>query len=155
MQPVIMVNEKAYQVDIDPQMPLLWYLRDHLGLMGTKYCCGVAECGACTVHVNGEAVLSCVTPVEDVFDLNVTTIEGLKGHLADALFTAWNTEDVPQCGYCQPGQIMTAAAFLSRHPNPTDARIDAAMSGVLCRCGTYLAIRRAIHRVAERLNHER
>jgi aerobic-type carbon monoxide dehydrogenase small subunit (CoxS/CutS family) len=149
--PSIRVNGKSYEAAIDPQTPLLWYLRDHLGLMGTKYSCGIAECGACTVLVDGRAVLSCVTPLEDVFETDVVTIEGLAGLVADALFEAWITEDVPQCGYCQPGQIMTAAAFLSRIPKPTDTQIDDAMSGVLCRCGTYPAVRKAIHRAAGRL----
>lgn len=151
MSSVVIVNGKTRYVDIDPQMPLLWYLRDQLQLTGTKYCCGVAECGACTVHVDGAPVLSCVTPVQDCFGQNITTIEGLTGHLAKALFAAWNLEQVPQCGYCQPGQIMTAAALLSRHPDPTDTQIDAAMSNVLCRCGTYPAIRRAIHQAAKNL----
>lgn len=149
--PSINVNGRRYEVAIDPQTPLLWYLRDHLGLMGTKYSCGIAECGACTVHVDGAAVLACVTPLEEVFGTEVTTIEGLAGGLADTLFEAWSAEDVPQCGYCQPGQIMTAAAFLSRSPKPTDAQIDDAMSGVLCRCGTYPAVRKAIHRAAGKL----
>ncbi len=145
------VNGKTYLVEVDLQTPLLWYLRDHLGLMGTKFSCGIAECGACTVHVDGEAVLSCVTPVEEVMGREITTIEGLTGKVADALFEAWVEEDVPQCGYCQPGQIMTAAAFLKDHHNPTDAQIDDAMSVVLCRCGSYQAVRRAIHRAAERI----
>jgi aerobic-type carbon monoxide dehydrogenase small subunit (CoxS/CutS family) len=149
--PSIKVNGKPYEIVIDPTTPLLWYLRDYLGLMGTKYSCGIAECGACTVHVDGEAVLSCVTPLEEVFGTDITTIEGLSGNVADTLFDAWTMEDVPQCGYCQPGQIMTAAAFLSRSPKPTDAQIDDAMAGVLCRCGTYPAIRKAIHRAARRL----
>lgn len=149
--PSINVNGRRCEVAIDPQTPLLWYLRDHLGLMGTKYSCGIAECGACTVHVDGAAVLACVTPLEEVFGTEVTTIEGLAGGLADTLFEAWSAEDVPQCGYCQPGQIMTAAAFLSRSPKPTDAQIDDAMSGVLCRCGTYPAVRKAIHRAAGKL----
>jgi aerobic-type carbon monoxide dehydrogenase small subunit (CoxS/CutS family) len=119
--------------------------------MGTKYSCGIAECGACTVHVDGEAILSCVTPLEEVLGMDVTTIEGLAGPVAEVLFEAWTTEDVPQCGYCQPGQIMTAAAFLSRKSKPTDGEIDDAMSGVLCRCGTYPAVRKAIHRAAGRL----
>ena len=149
--PSINVNGRIYEIEIDPQTPLLWYLRDHLGLMGTKYSCGIAECGACTVHVDGEAVLSCVTPLEDVFGMRVTTIEGLAGNVADTLFDAWTAEDAPKCGYCQPGQIMTAAAFLSRSQKPTDAQIDEAMSGVLCRCGTYPAVRNAIHRAVRKL----
>ena len=145
------VNGKNHPVSIDLQTPLLWYLRDHLGLMGTKACCGIAECGACTVLVDGQAMLSCVTPLEDVIGASVTTIEGLSGQIGQALFDAWIAESVPQCGYCQPGQIMTAAALLLEFPNPTDEQIDRAMAGVLCRCGTYAAVRRAIHRASGRM----
>ena len=147
----IKVNGTAYKLNIDPETPLLWVLREHLGLNGTKYCCGIAECGACTIHVDGEAVLSCAIAVGEVENSDITTIEGLKGKVAGALRQAWIEEDVPQCGYCQPGQIMTAAILLSEKPNPTDADIDEAMSGVLCRCGTYQAIRRAIHRAARQV----
>jgi aerobic-type carbon monoxide dehydrogenase small subunit (CoxS/CutS family) len=145
------VNGAAYRLDIDPETPLLWVLREQLGLTGTKYSCGIAECGACAVHVNGDVVHSCTITVGEVEDSEITTIEGFKGKVADALRRAWIQEDVPQCGYCQPGQIMTAAALLSEKPNPTDDDIDAAMSGVLCRCGTYPAIRRAIRRAAREI----
>jgi len=145
------VNGSAYKLNIDPETPLLWVLREHLGLIGTKYSCGIAECGACAVHIDSEVVLSCTLSVGEVADSEVTTIEGFKGKVADALRQAWIQEDVPQCGYCQPGQIMTAAALLSEKPNPTDDDINEAMSGVLCRCGTYQAIRRAIHRAAQEI----
>ena len=145
------VNGSAYKLDIDPETPLLWVLREHLGLIGTKYSCGIAECGACSVHVDGEVVLSCTIPVGEVEDSEITTIEAFKGKVAYALRQAWIEEDVPQCGYCQPGQIMTAAALLFEKPNPTDADINEALSGVLCRCGTYQAIRRAIHRAAQEI----
>lgn len=145
------VNGFAYKLNIDPETPLLWVLREHLGLIGTKYSCGIAECGACTVHVDGEVVLSCTIPVGEVEDSEITTIEAFKGKVANALRQAWIEEDVPQCGYCQPGQIMTAAALLFEKPNPTDADINKALSGVLCRCGTYQAIRRAIHRAAQEI----
>ena len=142
------VNGTIHQLEVDPGTPLLWVLREQLGLPGSKFSCGIGECGACTVHVDGKPTLSCVTPVGDVSGKDVTTIEGLKGPLADALRHAWIEEDVPQCGYCQPGQIMSAAALLASKPRPSDADIDVALSGVLCRCGTYPAIRRAIHRVS-------
>jgi len=142
------VNGTIHQLEVDPGTPLLWVLREQLGLPGSKFSCGIGECGACTVHVDGKPTLSCVTPVGDVSGKDVTTIEGLKGPLADTLRHAWIEEDVPQCGYCQPGQIMSAAALLASKPRPSDADIDAALSGVLCRCGTYPAIRRAIHRVS-------
>ncbi len=142
------INGNTLRLDVDPDTPLLWVLRENLSLTGTKYSCGIGECGSCTVHVNGETVRSCVTPVSDVQGTNITTIEGLTGDVADALFEAWTEEDVPQCGYCQPGQIMTAAELLKARPNPDDADIDVAMSGVLCRCGTYRHIRRAVHRAA-------
>jgi len=145
------VNGSAYKLDIDPETPLLWVLREHLGLIGTKYSCGIAECGACSVHVDGEVVLSCTIPVGEVEENEITTIEAFKGKVAYALRQAWIEEDVPQCGYCQPGQIMTAAALLFEKPNPTDADINEALSGVLCRCGTYQAIRRAIHRAAQEI----
>ena len=145
------VNGFAYKLNIDPETPLLWVLREHLGLIGTKYSCGIAECGACSVHVDGEVVLSCTIPVGEVEDNEITTIEAFKGKVAYALRQAWIEEDVPQCGYCQPGQIMTAAALLFEKPNPTDADINEALSGVLCRCGTYQAIRRAIHRAAQEI----
>jgi aerobic-type carbon monoxide dehydrogenase small subunit (CoxS/CutS family) len=144
------VNDQAHSIDVDPDTPLLWVLRDTLGLTGTKYCCGIGECGGCTVHVQGKPVLSCQVEVQEVVGKQITTIEGLAGPLADAIRRAWIEEDAPQCGYCQPGQIMTAAALLASNPHPTDADIDAAMSAVLCRCGTYPQIRRAVRRAAGR-----
>jgi isoquinoline 1-oxidoreductase subunit alpha len=147
------VNGKVKKLKVDPETPLLWVLRDHLGLTGTKFSCGIAECGACTVHVNGEPILSCVTPVGEVNGEEITTIEGIKGKIAEVLQKTWIGEDVPQCGYCQPGQIMTAAALLTSNNTPTDADINDTMSGVLCRCGTYQEIRNAIHRVIREINH--
>jgi isoquinoline 1-oxidoreductase subunit alpha len=143
------VNEQSHTVDVPDDTPLLWVLRDVLGLKGTKYGCGISLCGACTVHVDGRAVRSCVTPVKSVGKGKVTTIEGLMGAGAHPVQQAWEEVDVPQCGYCQPGQIMSAAALLSKTPKPTDADIDSAMSGNLCRCGTYPRIREAIHHAAE------
>jgi isoquinoline 1-oxidoreductase alpha subunit len=140
------VNDVQHQVDVDPAMPLLWVLRDILGLTGTKYGCGLGQCGSCTVHLDGRAVRSCTLPVSEAAGKQITTIEGLVDH---PLQRAWLAERVPQCGYCQPGQIMTAAALLAENPNPGDDEIDAAMSGNLCRCGTYQRIRRAIHRTAQ------
>lgn len=145
------VNGTIHKLAVDPDTPLLWVLREQLGLTGTKYSCGIAECGACTVHVDGEPTLSCVTPVGEVAGTDIVTIEGFHGQVAETLRRAWIAEDVPQCGYCQPGQIMTAAVLLQERPHPTDEAIDEAMSPVLCRCGTYSAIRRAIHRAAEEL----
>ena len=145
------VNGTIHKLAVNPDTPLLWVLREQLGLTGTKYSCGMAECGACTVHVDGEPTLSCVTSVGEVAGTDIVTIEGFHGQVAEALRRAWIAEDVPQCGYCQPGQIMTAAVLLQERPHPTDEAIDEAMSVVLCRCGTYLAIRRAIHRAAEEL----
>jgi isoquinoline 1-oxidoreductase subunit alpha len=142
------VNRKKYSVDVAADTPLLWVLREHLGLTGTKYGCGIAQCGACTVLVNGAAIRSCVTPVSSVVGKEITTIEGLSADRSHPLQKAWIDEDVPQCGYCQSGQIMAAAALLDRKREPSDADIDAAMSGILCRCGTYPRIRRAIHRAA-------
>jgi aerobic-type carbon monoxide dehydrogenase small subunit (CoxS/CutS family) len=144
------VNGKTYQVDVDLDTPLLWVLREELGLQGTKYSCGIGECGACMVHVNGEATRSCVTPVSEVKGKEITTIEGLAGSIGTALREAWIEGNVPQCGYCQPGQIMKAAELLASNPQPSDSDIDAAMSQVLCRCGTYNEIRRAIHQAAGR-----
>ena len=143
------LNGKRQSVDVSPQMPLLWVLRDTLGLTGTKFGCGVQLCGACTVHINGLATRACGTPISTVAGKNVTTIEGLSPNASHAVQRAWIEMDVPQCGYCQSGQIMTAAALLSRKPNPTDADIDQAMRGNLCRCGTYSAIRQAIHLAAQ------
>jgi aerobic-type carbon monoxide dehydrogenase small subunit (CoxS/CutS family) len=142
------VNGKKQTVEVSPETPLLWVLRDTLGLTGTKYGCGVAQCGSCTVLLNGDAIRSCVTTISDCQGKSVTTIEGLSADYTHALQKAWIEDDVPQCGYCQSGQIMAAAALLSSHPHPTDAQIDNAMQGILCRCGTYPRIRRAIHRAA-------
>ncbi len=142
------VNGREHALDVDPETPLLWALRDHLGLTGTKYGCGQGLCGSCTVHVNGEATRSCVTTVAASQGARVTTIEGLAGGGGHPVQAAWIAEQVPQCGYCQSGQIMAAAALLARTPRPTDAEIDRALSGNLCRCGTYQGIRRAIHRAA-------
>lgn len=143
------INNKNFTVDIEPSTPLLWVLRDILHLTGTKYGCGMALCGACTVHLNGEAVRSCVTPVSRAAKQTITTIEGLSKDLSHPLQLAWIEEDVPQCGYCQSGQIMSAAVLLRENPNPTDQDIDDAMSGNICRCGTYQRIRKAIHRAAQ------
>lgn len=144
----VTLNGELRQLDLDPDTPLLWVLRDHLGLTGTKYGCGEGECGACTVHLDGAPVKSCSTPLSAAAGRSVTTIEGLSPDGRHPLQLAWIVEDVPQCGYCQPGQIMTAAALIAETPRPSDAQIEAAMSGVLCRCGTYNRIRRAIHRAA-------
>ncbi len=141
------VNGKAYQLDVEPETPLLWVIRDEIGLTGTKYGCGIAQCGACTVHIDGEAVRSCGIVVSDAAGKNVTTIEGLSPESKHPVQAAWLAEDVPQCGYCQSGQIMAAAAFLKEHPQPTDADIDSNLTNI-CRCGTYVRIRRAIHRAA-------
>ena len=143
------VNGKSLEADVDPQTPLLWVLRDTLGLTGTKFGCGMALCGACTVHLSGQATRSCVTPVSAVGDQAVTTIEGLSSDRSHPVQRAWLEIDVPQCGYCQPGQIMSAAALLAQNAKPNDDQIDAAMSGNICRCGTYPRIRAAIHRAAE------
>lgn len=142
------VNGKRQQVDVSPDVPLLWVLREKLGLTGTKYGCGIAACGACTVHVDGQAVRSCVTPASAVAGNKVTTIEGLSPQANHPVQRAWIEGDVPQCGYCQSGQIMSAAALLAQKPSPTDADIDDAMAGNICRCGTYQRIRAAIHRAA-------
>ncbi|MFM2266658.1 MAG: hypothetical protein RL757_98 [Bacteroidota bacterium] len=138
------VNGKLHKLDVDPETPLLWVLRDHLGLVGTKYGCGMAQCGACTVHLDKTAVRSCMTPVQQVGKSNVTTIEGLGGTGDHPLQKAWVEHDVPQCGYCQAGQIMQAAALLHENPHPTDTEIENAMSGNICRCGTYTRIKAAI-----------
>ncbi len=142
------LNGKPQTVSVAPEMPLLWVLRDTLNLTGTKFGCGMALCGACTVHVNGEPMRSCVTAVSKVAGKRVTTIEGLSADNGHPVQRAWIEEDVPQCGYCQSGQIMSAAALLAKKPHPTDADIDQAMSGNICRCGTYQRIRKAIHRAA-------
>ena len=143
------LNGKAMQTDADPATPLLWVLRESMGLTGTKYGCGMAQCGACTVHLDGEAIRSCVAPLSRAEGKHVTTIEGLSPDLSHPLQRAWIEIDVPQCGYCQSGQIMSAAVLLKENPKPTDNDIDEAMSGNICRCGTYPRIRRAIHRAAE------
>src|SRR5437867_722888 len=143
------VNRKPQSVDVNPDSPLLWVLRENLGLTGTKFGCGMALCGACTVHLDGEAVRSCVTPVSRAAGKEVTTIEGLSSDLSHPLQRAWIEKDVPQCGYCQSGQIMSAAVLLRENPRPTDADIDDAMSGNVCRCGTYQRIRSAIHLAAQ------
>lgn len=144
------VNGKRQEVDVDPDTPLLWVLRDNLNLVGTKYGCGIGQCGACTVHVDGAAVRSCFLPVSQVGNKNVTTIEGLSEKADHPLQEAWREHDVPQCGYCQAGQIMSAAALLARNPNPTDAEIDGAMRGNLCRCATYNRIRAAVKTAAQK-----
>ncbi len=140
----LVVNGKTHQVDVDPEMPLLWVLRDILGLTGTKFGCGQGLCGACTVHLDGVAFRSCITPVSAAASRAITTIEGLSTAGDHPLQRAWNVERVPQCGYCQPGQIMTAAALLAANPFPEEAEIDEAMAGNLCRCGTYQRIKKAI-----------
>jgi isoquinoline 1-oxidoreductase subunit alpha len=143
-----LLNGTEKSVDVEPAMPLLWVLRDTLSLTGTKFGCGASLCGACTVHVDGEAIRSCVTPVSAVRGRKVTTIEGLSPDRSHPLQQAWIAEQVPQCGYCQSGMLMTAAALLSKKPKPTDADIDDALGGHVCRCGTYQRIRRAVHRAA-------
>ena len=142
------INGRSHNVDVDPDTPLLWVLRDNLGLTGTKYGCGIAQCGSCTVHVNGEPVRSCNMPVSKIAGMKVTTIEGLSANSSHPLQKAWIASEVPQCGYCQSGQIMSAAALLARNKNPSDADINSAMSGNICRCGTYNRIRSAIHSAA-------
>ena len=143
------INGKNYDVDVDASTPLLWAIREQAGLTGTKYGCGIAQCGACTVHVNGKATRSCTLQVSQVGDRAITTIEGLSPNGTHAVQKAWIAEEVPQCGYCQSGQVMTAAALLATNKTPTDGDIDGAMDGLICRCGTYDRIRRAIHRAAK------
>ena len=145
----LLINNRSYDVEIAPDMPLLWVLRDKLNMTGTKYGCGMGLCGACTVHLDGEAVRACQTPVSSVGVKKITTIEGLSADNTHPVQQAWIAEQVPQCGYCQPGQIMSAAALLANTPKPSDDQIDAAMLGNLCRCGMYQRIRRAIHRAAQ------
>jgi isoquinoline 1-oxidoreductase subunit alpha len=142
------LNGKPQSVDVSPEMPLLWVLRDTLNMTGTKFGCGMALCGACTVHIEGEAARSCVTPVSAVAGKKITTIEGLSSDASHPVQRAWMETNVPQCGYCQPGQIMSTVALLAKKSSPTDADIDDAMSGNICRCGTYQRIRQAIHRAA-------
>lgn len=144
----ITINGQVVEIEAEAEMPLLWALRDLLGLTGTKYSCGMGICGTCTVLIDGQPVRSCITPVSRVAGKSVLTIEGLSPDVTHPLQKAWLEEQVTQCGYCQPGQILTAAALLEKNPAPTDAEIDSAMSGVLCRCGTYQRIRKAIHRAA-------
>ena len=143
------INKNTYNVEVDPNTPLLWVLRDFVGLVGTKYGCGVAQCGACVVHLNGEAIRSCVTKVSRAVGQKVVTIEGLSENNDHPLQKAWQEVDVPPCGYCHSGQLMSAAVLLREKPNPSDQDIDDAMSGNICRCGTYLRIRKAIHLAAE------
>jgi isoquinoline 1-oxidoreductase alpha subunit len=145
------LNGKNVNVEATPDTPLLWILRDHLGMTGTKFGCGASLCGACTVHMDGAAIRSCVTPIAAVEGRKITTIEGLSGRVADAVQGAWDKIQVPQCGYCQSGQVMAAAALLSQNANPSDADIDQNMQGNLCRCGTYGRIRIAIHDAAKQL----
>ncbi len=146
------INGQTYQADVEPDTPLLWVLRDSLGLVGTKYGCGIAQCGACTVHVNDAAARSCVVPVSSVGDAKITTIEGLSEKGDHPLQLAWNEVDVPQCGYCQTGQIMTAAALLKRNAKPNDKQIENAMNGNICRCGTYHRIREAVKVASTKTN---
>jgi isoquinoline 1-oxidoreductase subunit alpha len=145
----LLINDRSHDVDIAPDTPLLWVLRDKLNMTGTKYGCGMGLCGACTVHLDGEAVRACQTTVSSVGTKKITTIEGLSADNSHSVQRAWIAEQVPQCGYCQPGQIMSAAALLAKNPKPTDDQIDSAMGGNLCRCGMYQRIRRAIHRAAQ------
>jgi len=150
--PVTMtVNGQKYTLDVDDDLPLLWALRDEIGLTGTKFGCGIAQCGACTVFVDNSPVRSCITPVSSVGGSKIVTIEGISGKAADAVKAAWNALEVPQCGYCQSGQIMSATALLSTAPKPTDKDIDQAMNGNICRCATYARIRAAIHDAARRM----
>ncbi len=143
------VNGKQQTVNVNPKMPLLWVIRDVLGMTGTKFGCGIAQCGACTVHINGQAQRSCITPVSNVAGRTVTTIEGLSVDSTHPVQSAWIELDVPQCGYCQSGQIMSASSLLAKNPKPTDADIDEVMKGNICRCGTYQSLRQAIHRASD------
>ena len=150
----LIINGKKQAIDVDPDTPLLWVLRDTLGMTGTKYGCGIAACGACTVHVDGQPIRSCVTPLSSVAGKRLTTIEGLSEDNSHPVQRAWIAEEVPQCGFCQSGQIMAAAALLAATPAPSDADIDTAMAGIICRCGTYQRIRRAIKHAAELMARE-
>jgi len=143
------INEKTYTVDVDPQMPLLWVIRDFVGLTGTKFGCGIAQCGACTVHVDGNPIRSCVFPASAAVGRKITTIEGISSDRSHPVQKAWIEHQVPQCGYCHSGQIMTAVTLLDNNSEPTDADIDTAMQGIICRCGTYPRIREAIHTAAK------
>lgn len=149
MKLTLNVNGSAHDVDVEPETPLLWVLRDSIGLTGTKYGCGIAQCGACTIHVDGQPAKACNINAASVVGRKITTIEGLSKDSSHPVQKAWIEDTVPQCGYCQSGQIMSAAALLQRNPNPTDAQIDEAMAGNLCRCGTYIQIREAIHAAAK------
>ena len=146
------VNGKNQEVDVAPETPLLWVLRDHLQLVGTKFGCGIAQCGACTIHIDGEATRSCVLPVSSIADKKITTIEGLSEDGSHPVQEAWLEHDVPQCGYCQAGQIMSASALLNKNPKPSDQEIDAAMNGNICRCGTYIRIKAAIKEAASNMS---
>lgn len=147
---ILKINGETKKVDVDPQTPVLWVLRDHLNLTGTKYGCGIAACGACTIHLNGTAARSCQLPVSSIGTKEITTIEGLSVNGEHPVQQAWLEHDVAQCGYCQTGQIMSAAALLDKNPNPTEAQIEAAMTGNICRCGTYLRIRDAVKSAAKK-----
>jgi isoquinoline 1-oxidoreductase alpha subunit len=147
----LLVNGESHELDVDPNMPILWVLRDHLKLVGTKYGCGISQCGSCTIHVDDVAVRSCALPVSSVIGSNITTIEGLSRDGDHPLQEAWREHDVPQCGYCQAGQIMTAAAFLKKNANPSDEEIAMVMNGNLCRCGTYNRIKSAIQTASKNL----
>ena len=151
MKYTLTVNGKQREVNVDPDTPLLWVLRDDLDLTGTKYSCGIAQCGACTVHIEGKPTRSCVLPISALGGKKVTTIEGVEGGLASAVQDSWDEIQVPQCGYCQSGQVMSAIALLDKIPKPTDDDIDAAMTGNICRCATYPRIRKAVHQAAEKL----
>lgn len=148
------INSKNYTIEADPQMPLLWAIRDLVGLKGTKFGCGIAQCGACTIHLDGNAVRACILPVTAATGRKITTIEGLSTNADHPVQQAWIEHQVPQCGYCQSGQIMSAVALLKTKPQPTDADIDTAMQGNICRCGTYLRVRSAIHRAAELIKEQ-
>ena len=143
------INGEQRQVDVDPSTPILWVLRDHLNLVGTKYGCGIAQCGSCTIHLDGRATRACIVPVSGIGEQQITTIEGLSENGDHPVQRAWMEVDVPQCGYCQAGQIMTAAAFLEENPDPTDEQLESAMNGNICRCGTYLRIKRAVKLAAK------
>ena len=149
--PTLTINGKSFDLDVDPKMPLLWAIRDHANLTGTKYGCGIAMCGACTVHIDGEPVRSCQKQVRDAVGHRITTIEGVEGKVANAVQKAWQSLDVVQCGYCQSGQIMNAIGLLAQIPKPTDSDITNAMDGMVCRCATYVRIRAAIHEAAKNL----
>ncbi len=150
----LVINGESRDIDVAPDTPLLWVIRDHLQMTGTKFGCGRAQCGACTVYLNGSPTRSCVLPVSAAQNAEITTIEGVSGRAAEAVQKAWTDLDVPQCGYCQSGQIMAAAALLEQNASPTDADIDTAMTGNICRCATYVRIRKAIHKAADEMRSE-